>query len=115
VPGIARKQKHLITLIDSIENKDNLASEDLVFPFSNSQPITYPLGNDHMSHLGKRKMIYKSALGRDMLVPGRVNHTLYRTNPFVQVACARFQFVPSSSNPFMPLPARYSTDFRRPS
>ena len=33
MPGITRKQKHLITLIDSIENKDNLASEDLVFPF----------------------------------------------------------------------------------
>ena len=41
-------------------------------PFKGSSIIPYPPGNDHISHLGKRKIIFKLALGRDMLVPRRV-------------------------------------------
>ena len=29
-------------------------------------------GNDHISHLGKRKIMFKSALGRDMWVPSKL-------------------------------------------
>ena len=33
----------------------------------------YPPGNDHISHLGKRKFIFKMPFLGDMLVPWRVN------------------------------------------
>ncbi len=32
----------------------------------------YPPGNDHISHFGKRNIIFKNTLGGDMLVPRRV-------------------------------------------
>ena len=38
--------------------------------FQMNQP--YPPKNDHISRLGKRKIIFKGALVRDMLVPRRV-------------------------------------------
>jgi len=54
-------------------NKPDSPSTKL-FPQKNSNRAAhiniYPPGNESISHLGKRKIILKSALGKDMLAVG---------------------------------------------
>ena len=58
----------------TITPKGGVAKESLQETTNNREGFIYPIGNDHISHLGKRKVIFKSTFWkRDFLVPRRVS------------------------------------------
>ena len=79
-PPPRKKHSIAILLVFSSQSREGLEFSMILKPFPNKGQVMFrfTLLGTNISHLGKRKIIFKSALGWDMLVPWRV-HSLKLT------------------------------------